>query len=264
MLNSPLPQHRRPQQQSLRQDYAEFLEQRIEEYKEQLSREDLLAIADEAVRELEAAYEEQLVLTEVLVLEHVDRLIMRRMKLPTFRKWRHRHLKLRLAQRDPGYWGLKAGDPVSNLAVKLDETDALILGEGAIPAAMHLAANEWEVLFIDPTLHAVEAAEKLAAAEGLAARVQGLVVQLGHWFPNVSPSLVVLDPKALSDLDAPARVRLLDALKQMTTNGGIHCYLPAEAEVGSLEPAVIRAHYSDWTTHHRTADSPGWFLAAKP
>jgi hypothetical protein len=40
--------------------------QRIEEYKEQLSRTELLAIADEAVRELEVSAEEQLVLTEVL------------------------------------------------------------------------------------------------------------------------------------------------------------------------------------------------------
>ena len=83
MLSNPLIRPRRPQQQSLRQEYAEFLEQRIEEYKEQLSREDLLAIADEAVRELEVASDEQLVLTEVLVLEHVDRLIMQRLALPS-------------------------------------------------------------------------------------------------------------------------------------------------------------------------------------
>lgn len=263
-MNSPLPRPRPPRQQSLRQAYAEFLEQRIEEYKEHLSREDLLAIADDAVRELELAHEEQLVLTEVLVLEHVDRLIMQRLKLPTFRKWRYRHLKLRLAQRDPGYWGLKTDDPVTNLAARLDETGALILGEGAIPSAMLLAAYEWEVLFIDPALQVVEAAEKLAASEGLATRLLGLVVQLGSWFPDVSPSLVVLDPKALTDLDAPARVRLLDKLKQMTINGGIHCFLPARAEFGSLAPAVIRAHYSDWSTLHRSAHSPGWFIAAKP
>ncbi len=265
MLSNPLLQPRRPQQQSLRQEYAEFLEQRIEEYKEQLSREDLLSVADEAVRELEMASEEQLVLTEVLVLEHVDRLIMQRLSLPTFRKWRHRHVKLRQSQRDPTYWGLKSADPVANLAARLDETDsALVLGKEAIPATLLLAAFEWHVLFIDPTIPAVEEVEKRAAAEGLGSRVNALVVQLGQWFPEATPSLLVIDPKALSDLDAPDRVRVLDALKQMTTSGGIHCFLPARPTDGSLAPAVVRAHYGDWNTHHRSAEFPDWFLAAKP
>lgn len=265
MLSNPLLRPRRPHQLSLRQEYAEFLEQRIEEYKEQLSREQLLAIADEAVQELEVASEEQLVLTEVLVLEHVDRLIMQRLKLPTFRKWRHGHVKLRQAQRDPSYWGMKSRDPVAKLAARLDDAhSALVLGEEAIPAALLLAASDWQVLFIDSTLPAVESVEKLAATEGLASRVQALVVQLGQWFPEAAPSLVVLDPAVLGDLDAPARVRILDALKQMTAGGGIHCFLPTESSDGSLAPAVVRAHYGDWTAHHRSSEFPDWFLAAKP
>ncbi len=265
MLSNPLFQPRRPRQQSLRQEYAEFLEQRIEEYKEQLSREDLLSVADEAVRELEVASEEQLVLTEVLVLEHVDRLIMQRLNLPTFRKWRHRHVKLRQSQRDPMYWGLKSDNPVTNFAAQLDETDAaLVLGEAAIPAALLLAAFDWQVLFIDSTLPSVEQVESRAATEELGSRVQALVVQLGQWFPEAAPSLVVLDPKALNDLDAPDRVRLLDALKQMTINGGIHCFLPTRASDGTLAPVVVRAHYGEWNTHHRAAESSGWFLASKP
>jgi hypothetical protein len=265
MLSSPLFRPRRPQQQSLRHEYAEFLEQRIEEYKEQLSRKDLLAIADEAVSELEVASEEQLVLTEVLVLEHVDRLIMQRLELPTFRKWRHRHVKLRQAQRDPSYWGLRSRDPVAKLAARLDDTQsALVLGEEAIPAALMLAACDWQVLFIDSTLPAVESIEKLAATEGLAPRVQALVVQLGQWFPEAAPSLVVLDPMVLSDLNAASRVRILDALKQMTASGGIHCFLPTESSDGALAPAVVRAHYGDWSSHHRSAEFPDWFLSTKP
>jgi hypothetical protein len=265
MLSNPLLQPRRPRQQSLRQEYAEFIEQQIEEYKEQLSREDLLSVADEAVRELEVASEEQLVLTEVLVLEHVDRLIMQRLRLPTFRKWRHGHVKLRQAQRDPTYWGLNSDNPVANLAARLEETDsALVLGQEAIPAALLLAACDCQVLFIDPTLPAVEEVEKRAAVEGLGSRVQALVVQLGQWFPEAAPSLVLLDPKALGDLDAPDRVRLIDALKQMTSAGGIHCFLPTQPSDGSLAPAVVRAHYGDWSTHNRSADFPDWFLATKP
>ena len=43
---------RRPPR-SLKQEYEEFMLQRIEEYKNALAREDLLEIGDEAVRELE-------------------------------------------------------------------------------------------------------------------------------------------------------------------------------------------------------------------
>ena len=265
MLSSPRFQPRRPQQQSLRQEYAEFLEQRIEEYKEQLSREQLLAVADEAVRELDVASEEQLVLTEVLVLEHVDRLIMRRMNLPTFRKWRHQHVRIRQAQRDPTHWGLDPAGPLTDLAARFDDADAaLVLGQGAIPAAHFLAAFEWRVLFIGPTLATVEAAETMAASEGLASRIQALVVNLGYWFPDIAPSLVVFDPQALSELDPPRRVRVLDAFKQMTMSGGIHCFLPSDPADVALAPAVIRAHYGDWSTHPRSNESSGWFLAMKP
>lgn len=264
-MSSPIRQSRRPQQQSLRQEYAEFLEQRIEEYKEQLSREKLLAVADEAVRELDLASEEQLVLTEVLVLEHVDRLIMRRLNLPTFRKWRHQHVRIRQAQRDAAHWGLQADAPIVQLAARVEESDvALVLGEGAIPAAHFLAAFDWSVLFIDPTLAAVEAAEALARSEGLASRIQALVVNLGQWFPDIVPTLVVFDPKVLGDLQPPNRVRVLDTLKQMTTFGGIHCFLPTRSSSSPLPRSVIRAHYGDWSTHRRCNDSSGWFVAVKP
>lgn len=256
---------RRPTQQSLRQEYVEFLEQKIEEYKERLSREELLAVADEAVRELEYAGDEQLLLTEMLMLEHVDRLIMKRMNLPTFRRWRNKHVKRRQAQRDPKYWGLESNTPVVSLAGGMFESDnALILGKAAVPAALFLAAHDWTVLFIDSDLSTVEGAEKSAGSEELASRFQALVVNLGDWFPDSSPALVVLDPSVLSDLKPQNRVRVLDTLKQMTKRGGIHCLLPIRSNCCSLEPGVIRAHYGDWSPHHRRRESPDWYLASKP
>ncbi|MFQ5551789.1 MAG: hypothetical protein ACE5FJ_11195, partial [Gemmatimonadales bacterium] len=78
------------QSRSLRQSYADFLQQRVEDYKDQLPREQLLALADEAVRELEADRGEQLALTELVLLEHVDRLIIRRLNLPRFARWSER------------------------------------------------------------------------------------------------------------------------------------------------------------------------------
>ncbi len=81
---------RRPPR-SLKQEYHEFLLQRIEEYKNALARDELLEIGDEAVRELEQTAAGQYLLTEVLLLEHVDRIIARRLRLPAFPRWRQRH-----------------------------------------------------------------------------------------------------------------------------------------------------------------------------
>jgi hypothetical protein len=67
----------RHQPRSLKQEYQEFILQRLEEYKNTVPRAELLEIGDEAVRELQASAQDQYLLTEVLLLEHVDRIIAR-------------------------------------------------------------------------------------------------------------------------------------------------------------------------------------------
>jgi hypothetical protein len=255
-------------QQSLRQDYEEFILQRIEEYKDQVSRHELLLIADEAVRELEVGPEEQLVLTEVLVLEHVDRLIMRRLKLPSFRRWRDRHLKLRQAQREPSHWGLDQRTPLTELALRLDTADlALLVGSGAAPAGLFLAANDWPVVLIDKDLRTIEAAETRAASEGLVPRFQALVVNLGSWFPDLSPTLAVLDATTLGSLEPATMESVIRTFKELTAQGGVHCIIPGKPRHGVLTIAsdVLVNHYSDWGVQRHGGDhvSPG-FLAIKP
>ncbi|MFQ6045936.1 MAG: hypothetical protein ACE5PT_06200 [Gemmatimonadales bacterium] len=269
MLSHPQaqPGHGR-QQRSLRQEYEEFILQRIEEFKERLSREELLAIADEAVRELEVEAEDQLVLTEVLVLEHVDRLIMRRLNLPTFRRWRPRHLRLRKAQREPRHWGLDPDSPLALTATALPEDGvALVVGAGAAPAAFFLAAHDWPVLFIDRELSTVEAVETRAASEALAVRFQALVVDLGEWFPEVDPTLVVMDGTALSALAAQRREKFFSELKRHTAPGGVHYLMPVDKRRDAipLGPSALKSHYGDWKTERmRLKNGTPWFAAAKP
>src|SRR5207245_123085 len=73
MLNALNDDHRshiaRRPPRSLKQEYQEFLLQRIEEYKNTLSREELLEIGDEAVRELEENSAGQYLHAEVLLLD---------------------------------------------------------------------------------------------------------------------------------------------------------------------------------------------------
>lgn len=257
---------RRRRQQSLRQEYEEFILQRIEEFKDQLARQELLAIADEAVRELEVNSDEQLVLTEVLVLEHVDRLITRRLNLPSFRRWRDRHVKLRRAQREPTHWGLDADCPLASLATTLpEEWVALVVGSRAAPAALFLAAHDWPVLFIDHELASVEAAETRAAAEALAARFQALVVNLGSWFPDVQPGLAVVDASTLGRVGGEEREGFLDTLQRHTPYGGIHCLMSPEPTEGviSLAMDVLRSSYRGWKLEKSLGDAAHWFVATK-
>lgn len=269
MLTSSRPASRRPRTpHSLKQEYEEFILQRIEEFKDQLSRPELLTLADEAVRELELESAEQLLLTELMMLEHVDRLIVRRLRLPSYRRWRVRHVKLRAAQRQPTHWGLDADTPLADLAERLEPGEpALMIGSGSVAAGLYLAALEADVLLIDRDLSVVEAAESRAAAEAVAARFQALVVNLDGWFPETTPSLVVIDPVTMAALDTSTRIRVIDLLRDRTAPGGLHCILPAEprADVIPLAPEALQAHYHGWIVERGRGAGTRvrWFIATK-
>ncbi|HEX9727115.1 MAG TPA: hypothetical protein VGA37_01260 [Gemmatimonadales bacterium] len=269
MLTQPVPEHRRASHPlSLRQEYGEFIEQRIEDFKNQLSRGELLAIADDAVRELDAGPEGQLLLTEVLVLEHVDRLIMRRLKLPTFRRWRQRHIRLRRAQRAPTHWGVPTDGPLVDLAPLLEPADhVLVIGSGAAPYAFFLAAHDTSVLVIDETLQGIEAVETRATTEALGHRVQAMVVTLGRWFPDVTPTVVVFDAGRLTDLDPALRVPLIETAKARTAQGGWHLIPPVErrVDIHALAPEALQSSYRGWVLPVVSGDRLGrWFQARKP
>ena len=72
---------------ALRQIYLEWVEDQIEEFKDSVSRSDLLRIADEAVDELRVNRQGQYQLTEILLWHAVDRKIFKMLKLPGFRIW---------------------------------------------------------------------------------------------------------------------------------------------------------------------------------
>lgn len=70
-----------------RQRYQAWLEEQLEESKAALTRDELLSLADEAVRQLFDAPDGQYPLTEMLLCDAVDALLLRRLNLPDFRQW---------------------------------------------------------------------------------------------------------------------------------------------------------------------------------
>ena len=248
---------------SLRQEYEEFLFQRIEEYKNALSRAELLEIGDEAVRELDVAAADQYLLTEVLLLEHVDRIIARRLRLPSFQRWSRTHRALRAAQREPTHWEIEATSPLVPWARRLEPGDAaVVIGAAALSAALFMAAHDVEVLLLDQDLSAVEGAEARAVTEQLAGRFHALVVRFGSWMPDVPVSVAVLHPSTLADLDAEPRLRLIEDLQVRTSPGGVHIVLPPR--VRGLATDHLLPLYAAWEVERRPRGRRGGFAAAKP
>jgi hypothetical protein len=242
---------------SLRAEYEEFIEQRIEEYKDGLPRASILGIGDEAVQEL--ARTEQYTLTEVLLQEQVDSIIRRRLRLPSYRRWRERHLALRAAQVQPTHWGLAPHDPVVLLAEFVREQDTFaVVGAADGACALFLAARGAKVLVGDPDLAAIEGLENRAIAEQLSSRIECLVVPLESWTPHEPLVGCVIETSALAGLSALERAELIRRLKAVTVPGGRHVVMPAGGPAGKTPPVssdALRSLYADWTVAR--AKDPG-------
>lgn len=260
---------RRPPR-SLKQEYQEFILQRLEEYKNGLPRERLLEIGDEAVRELQASAQDQYLLTEVLLLEHVDRIIARRLRLPSFPRWRQKHRALREAQREPTHWGLDRTHPIVPWSARLEPGDlVVVLGASALPEALFLAAHDADVFLVDQDLGAVEAAEGRAVTEQLAGTFQALVINYGSWFPDLSPTLVAIAAASLAPVRAKDRATLIGDLQVRTQTGGVHLVLPSYesgsrgGDVIPLAPEALQSLYRGWQVQKGRAKRGG-FIATKP
>jgi hypothetical protein len=240
---------RRRSPYSDKQHYQEYILQRIEGYKNSIGRDELLRLGDEAAAELHAATEGQFVLTEVLMLESVDRLIMKRLSLRSYRKWRQQFLKLREAQRTPTHWGLEPDGVLARLLPRLEPEDQiLIIGSGGEPATYLFAAHDAVVTFAAADLGSVERVETRMAGEALAGLFEAYVVQLGPTLPGFLDNLrdldlVVLDPGALLELEVADRCELVRDLQRRSRPGGLHALLPTCPD---LAPEALLSLYDGW------------------
>lgn len=246
---------RRRPLRSLRQQYDLYIMDRIEHYKNSISREELLRLADEAMTELRGPDEGQFLLTEVLAQEAVDELIKRRLGIRGFETWRKSYPKLRATQRDPIHWGLESGHLVSGLAPRLEPDDpVLVVGGGAEGCAYLLAAHDAMVTFLDRDFNVVERTERRVAEESLSSTFEATCVQFGQWLPCINGgfALVVIDAGTLSTLTPGERRILLAELQTLTAAGGLHALVPDAQGTG---PEGFTAHYSTW--HRETLPPMG-------
>jgi hypothetical protein len=229
---------------SLKQQYDEYVMQRIEGFKNSIPREELLRLGDEAVAEMHTTSEAQFLLTEVLMLESVDRLIKKRLALRSYRRWRQQFLKLREAQRQPTHWGLEPDCPLVPLLERVEDEDPTLV-VGCEAAAYLLAAYDAAVTFLASDLGSVDRVEASMANESLASFFTAYFVRPGSWLPPIDGplSLVVVDAGCLSDSSGAARAEFIHALQAETAGGGIHVLLPGR---GRLAPEALLSCYDGW------------------
>ena len=106
-----------PSPASLRRLYLEWVEEQIEDFKDSVPRSELLRIADEVVADLQVNRKGQYQLTEMLLMEEVDRTLFRRLKLPSFSSWAaayRRPSPADVGAREPAAGGAECGDPESS------------------------------------------------------------------------------------------------------------------------------------------------------
>lgn len=232
---------------SLRQQYHEYVLERIETYKNSLGRSRLMELGAEAAAEMQDSGAEQFLLTEVLMQEGVDKLITRRLKLPAFSRWKQTFANMRKAQREPTRWGLEPDSVLAALLPRIEPEDiVVVVGPGAEPAAYLLAAHDASVTFIASDLGAVERVESGFANEALAATAECYFVQPGCWLPDFGGplDLVVLDAGSLGEVEPNVRARFVDELMRRTAGGGMHVLLPGSS---GLAPEALVSMYDGWS-----------------
>jgi hypothetical protein len=246
---------------SLKHEYELFVEEEIENYKESIPRSALLSIGDEAVAVL--TEQPQLVLTELLLAEEVDRLIFRRLRMPSYQAWRRRRLKLLREIRRPEHWGLQADGVVVRSVRTTGEARVLVAGSAAEAPALYLAANGCEVTAVAEEEEVIERVLTAATAAGLGGRVHALRADWSEWAPDAELDAVIVTSTALRGLTASQRARVIKVLQRATAEGGIHLLQAPETQRNAPTLQELENRYRGWSVSLEREGSSEMFLARK-
>ncbi|MGQ0766166.1 MAG: SAM-dependent methyltransferase [Gemmatimonadota bacterium] len=231
-------------QRSLKHEYELYVDQEIEHYKDSIPRSAILRIGDEAVCVLRDA--EQPGFDELLLCTEVDRIIRRRLRVPTYATWRRRRLRLIAEYRRPERWGLTADAPLVREIPADSEAHVLVIGAGEEGTTLYLAANGCQVTAIEEDPEAVERVMIAAGQVGLTSRVCGQVSALRSWYPDAPLHAVVSSPAAFAGLSAEERGRVIEILKSATLDGGVHLVQTIVTGDSAMSHDELRRQYRGW------------------
>ncbi len=234
------------QQRSLHHEYELYIEREIEAYKESVSRNVLLSIGDEAVASLDD--QQQLALTELLVWQVVDGIIMRRLGLPGYAAWRSRRLRRLKAYRRPEHWGFAHDAPIvkASAATDAEPLHVLVSGTQSESSALFMAAHGWDVTAVESEADNMERVMAAACDAGITSRVHGFITNLGNFAPTVPLTAVVFTQHAFAGLSLDERARAIAVLQSATRDGGVHLVETIVAGHAALTLDELRASYEGW------------------
>jgi hypothetical protein len=253
----------RQQPNSLKREYELYVEQEIESYKESVSRGVLLRIGDEAVGALQA--QQQLALTEVLLVAEVDRIIRQRLRVPTYRTWCRRRLKALEEFRRPERWGLRPDGAVARTVPLVAEGHVLVAGSAEEGPAVYLAANGCAVTAIESAEEVMERVMHAAVEVGIAGRVRGFIGHVAGWTPDRPLNAVICAAAAFAGLTDVERAAAIALLQGATTDGGVHVlHQGPSQECDSPTLDELATSYDGWqVTVERSAGATQTILARK-
>jgi hypothetical protein len=246
---------------SLKHEYELYLEREIENYKESVPRSVLLSIGDDAVRAL--AEQQQFALTELLLVDEVDKIIFKRLRLPAYATWRKRRIRLIEELRRPEHWGLSRDDVVVR-AVQAVAADSRVLlaGSEVQTPALYLAANGCDVTTLAGP-DAVQSVMDAAEEAGLGERVHAAALALQSWTPDAPLTAVIYTPAAFAGLTAAERARVIQVLQSATADGGLHLVQTiAEGKRKPVSLDELRRRYRGWDVTVEEG-APNTFMARK-
>src|SRR2546430_10821487 len=188
---------------SLKHEYELYVENEIENYKESVSRSAILKIGDEAAASLRAG--EQFAMDELLLWAEVDRIIRKRLRIPSYASWRRKRLKLLEEYRRPETWGIRPDGVLAREIHPPAESKVLVAGGDIDRTALYLAAHGCDVTAVDREVKPLERVMSAAQEAGLADRIQGYVADITDWSPDVQLGAGVFTPEAFNGLSAERR-----------------------------------------------------------
>ncbi|MBC7841225.1 MAG: hypothetical protein H7099_02900 [Gemmatimonadaceae bacterium] len=248
---------------SLKYEYAKYLDLEIDFYKETMSRPALMKLGDDAFAAMEAAI--QLELSEIVMNDAVNALIMKRLKLPTYERWRRNRLKVLEQFRRADHWGLASTLHLADAVRPQDHPHVVVAGPHVEERTLYLAANGAHVTALsDVDDEALMSKVMVAAAQaGLSGQVASCSDGLDVWSPSVPVRAVVWHAQVLDSLSAERRTRVLAQLQDATVAGGVHYIegVPTEARTTASIRSLI-ANYPGW--HAPTDSGNGVIVLHKP
>jgi hypothetical protein len=234
---------------SLKHEYDLFVENEIDGYKESISRTALLKIGDEAVASLQSTL--QFGMTELLLCDEVDRIIRKRLRIPSYATWRKKELKRLKEQeefRRPEHWGVSPDSVLAREVVHLPaDSHVLVAGPSATTAAFYFAANGCSVTAIDGVNMPAEIPFKQDEVAMLAGRIETSPLNLKEWAPDQPLNAVVCTPAAFAGLTASERNKVIEVLKSATRDGGVHLVDTIIASRAEPSLSELKRSYKGWT-----------------